>query len=94
MPQIGPLEIMLVAVIALIVFGPQRLPEIARSLGKGIAEFRRQASDIKSEFQSSLDSDDDADGESGPEDEQPAPPALPTSPASDQKDLPPASSGS
>lgn len=69
MPQIGPLEIMLVAVIALIVFGPQRLPEIARSLGKGIAEFRRQASDIKSEFESGLSPEDDA----GPEDEKPAP---------------------
>ena len=66
MPQIGPLEIMLVAVIALIVFGPQRLPEIAHSLGKGIAEFRRHARDIKSEFESGFDT---------PEDEQPGPEA-------------------
>lgn len=45
----------MVAVIALIVFGPQRLPEIARSIGKAIAEFKRQATDIRSEFESGLD---------------------------------------
>jgi len=38
--QVGPLEIMLVLGIALIVFGPKRLPELGRSLGKGIREFR------------------------------------------------------
>lgn len=46
---------MMVAVIALIVFGPQKLPEMARSIGKAIAEFKRQASDIRSEFESGLD---------------------------------------
>jgi sec-independent protein translocase protein TatA len=38
--NIGPLEIAIVLVIALIVFGPKRLPELGRSLGKGIREFR------------------------------------------------------
>lgn len=38
--QIGPLEIVLVLVIALLVLGPKRLPEAGRSLGKGIREFR------------------------------------------------------
>lgn len=56
----------MVAVIALIVFGPHRLPEIARSIGKAIAEFKRQATDIRAEFQSGLDVDD-------PEDEKPTP---------------------
>ena len=58
MPSIGPFEIMMVGVIALIVFGPNRLPEIARSIGKTIAEFRRQANDIRSEFQSGFDEDE------------------------------------
>lgn len=66
MPQIGAPEILLVAVIALIVFGPRRLPEIARSMGKSLAEFKRQASDLRSEFEAGLDV---------PEDEKPAPPA-------------------
>jgi sec-independent protein translocase protein TatA len=40
MPNIGPLEIGIVLIIALIVFGPKRLPELGKSLGKGIKEFR------------------------------------------------------
>jgi sec-independent protein translocase protein TatA len=38
--NIGPLELIVVLIIALIVFGPKRLPELGRSLGKGIREFR------------------------------------------------------
>ncbi len=40
MPNIGPLEICVVLIIALVVFGPKRLPELGRSLGKGISEFK------------------------------------------------------
>jgi sec-independent protein translocase protein TatA len=40
MPNIGFPEIIVVLIIALIVFGPKRLPELGRSLGKGIREFR------------------------------------------------------
>jgi sec-independent protein translocase protein TatA len=40
MPNVGPLELAIVLIIALIVFGPKRLPELGRSLGKGIREFR------------------------------------------------------
>ena len=38
--NIGPLEIVVVLIIALIVFGPKRLPELGNSLGRGIREFR------------------------------------------------------
>ena len=40
MPNIGPLEIVIVLIIALVVFGPKRLPELGRSMGKGIREFK------------------------------------------------------
>jgi sec-independent protein translocase protein TatA len=40
MPNVGPLEIALVLVIALVVFGPKRLPELGKSMGKGIREFK------------------------------------------------------
>jgi len=39
-PNIGPMEILVVLIIALVVFGPKRLPELGKSLGKGINEFR------------------------------------------------------
>lgn len=38
--NVGPLEILVVLIIALVVFGPKRLPELGNSLGKGIREFR------------------------------------------------------
>ncbi|HET6420549.1 MAG TPA: TatA/E family twin arginine-targeting protein translocase [Geobacteraceae bacterium] len=44
---IGMPELIIILVIALIVIGPQKLPEIARSLGKGLAEFKRAADDLR-----------------------------------------------
>ena len=43
----GMPEIIVILVIALIVIGPQKLPELAKSLGKGLAEFKRAAEDFK-----------------------------------------------
>jgi sec-independent protein translocase protein TatA len=40
MPNIGPMELIIVLAIALIVLGPKRLPEAGRSIGKGIREFK------------------------------------------------------
>lgn len=40
MPNVGPLELIVVLVIALVVLGPKRLPEVGRSLGRGIREFK------------------------------------------------------
>jgi sec-independent protein translocase protein TatA len=42
--NIGPLEIVIVLIIALIVFGPKRLPELGSSLGRGIREFKETIS--------------------------------------------------
>ena len=52
--NIGPLEIIVVLVIALVVFGPKRLPELGSSLGRGIREFRSTVTGEKD------DDDDDA----------------------------------
>lgn len=38
--NIGPLEVLVVLIIALVVFGPKRLPELGQSLGRGIREFK------------------------------------------------------
>lgn len=40
LPSIGPWELILILVIALIIFGPGKLPEVGKSIGKGIREFR------------------------------------------------------
>ncbi|GAM08546.1 sec-independent protein translocase protein TatA [Geobacter sp. OR-1] len=44
---IGMPELIIILVIALIVIGPQKLPDIARSLGKGLAEFKRASDDFR-----------------------------------------------
>lgn len=40
MPNIGPLEIAIVLIIALVIFGPSKLPELGKSAGKGFREFK------------------------------------------------------
>jgi sec-independent protein translocase protein TatB len=47
---IGPTELIVILVIALLVIGPKKLPDLAKSLGKGLAEFRRATSDITTEL--------------------------------------------
>lgn len=48
---IGPSELLVILVIALLVLGPRRLPELARSLGKALGEFRRATADISTELE-------------------------------------------
>ena len=47
MPTPGPLELVIILVIALIVLGPGRLPDVGSALGKSIREFRKASSDIQ-----------------------------------------------
>jgi sec-independent protein translocase protein TatA len=54
-PSIGAPELLVIIVLALIIFGPRRLPEIGRTVGKGMREFRRAASEIRSELEQDLD---------------------------------------
>jgi len=52
---IGLPELVVILVVALLVFGPNKLPEIARSLGRGLAEFRRASSELRQSFQEATD---------------------------------------
>jgi len=58
--NIGPEEIILILVIALIVFGPKRLPEIGRTVGKSLREFRKASDDIRQELSLHLDDEPEA----------------------------------
>jgi TatA/E family protein of Tat protein translocase len=55
---IGMPELIVIFVIALIIIGPKKLPDLARALGKGMAEFRKATSEIKA----NLDIDDELEG--------------------------------
>ncbi|MGH2629120.1 MAG: Sec-independent protein translocase subunit TatA/TatB [Actinomycetota bacterium] len=47
MLNIGPPELILIFVIALVIVGPQRLPELGRTIGKGLREFRKMQDEVK-----------------------------------------------
>ena len=57
---IGMPELLVILVVALVVLGPKRLPELARQLGKAVAEFRRQTTDVMEEFQTQMRLEDEA----------------------------------
>src|SRR5262245_26612772 len=54
MPQLGFSEMLVILVIALLVFGPKKLPELGKSLGKGIREFKKATNDLKSNWEDHL----------------------------------------
>ena len=58
MPQIGPLEIATVALIALLVFGPQKLPQLARSAARTLQGVRQAAADVKREVRAGMKEDE------------------------------------
>jgi Tat protein translocase TatB subunit len=54
---IGMQELLIILVIALIVVGPKKLPELAKSLGRGFAEFKRTADDFQSSMMAEVNTD-------------------------------------
>jgi sec-independent protein translocase protein TatA len=75
MPSLGPAEILVILVVALLVFGPNKMPEIARQVGKGFREFRRVQQHLKSELRDVVAEFDSPS--SAPAVEQQAVPMLP-----------------
>lgn len=61
---IGPWELILILAIALVVFGPGKLPEIGKSLGKGLQEFKRASEDLKEELKE--EGEDEAEKKEAP----------------------------
>jgi sec-independent protein translocase protein TatA len=56
--NIGPWELVLILLIALIVVGPGKLPDVARSLGKGLNEFKKATSGVRKEFENAIKTED------------------------------------
>jgi sec-independent protein translocase protein TatA len=74
---LGGLEMLVIFVLALMLFGGKRLPEVARGLGKSIREFRRAASGVEDEIRRAMDMDQSP---------KPRPPVRRTQPASTSED--------
>ena len=68
MPTPGPLELVIILVIALLILGPGKLPEVGSALGKSIREFRKASSDVQDAVSVNVDT-------------SPLPAAAPTTPA-------------
>ena len=53
--SIGMPELILIFIVALLVFGPRKLPEIGKSIGKGLAEFKRASDDLKKTIEQEME---------------------------------------
>jgi sec-independent protein translocase protein TatA len=85
MPSLGPAEILVILVVALLVFGPEKMPEIARQVGKGMREFRRVQEHLRSELRDVVSEfDASSDGVDG----TPAPAGIDPVPMLPAKDEP------
>jgi sec-independent protein translocase protein TatA len=86
---IGMPELLLILGLALIVLGPKKLPELAKALGKGLAEFRRATDELKSEFRQMEREVDEASADATVKDdsvlEKPAEPAAANSTSDSEK---------
>lgn len=54
MPNLGAPEILMILLVALLVFGPRKLPELGKSLGAGLREFRKSTQGLKEEFDGAM----------------------------------------
>src|SRR2546423_5044235 len=97
----GPGELLLVLVLALIVFGPDKMPEIARQIGKTVGELRRVSSEVTREIQRSIEDEPPRSGprivHQPPSVSPPAPEPIshtpPGAPIDEPRILPPSNGG-
>jgi len=83
---IGMTELLVILAVALVVFGPTRLPELARSLGRAMNEFRRASTDLRQTFREAVE-------EPKPAPAPQQPPASIAAPSSDPAEPAPAPTG-
>jgi len=58
LPGVGWQELIVVLVLALLIFGPGKLPEVGKALGKGINEFKRASRDVQKEINDAINEGD------------------------------------
>jgi sec-independent protein translocase protein TatA len=85
MLNIGPQELLIILVIALIVVGPQRLPALGRSIGRGLRELRKAQDEVKRTIQVNLDDEPPNGSSTTPAAARAAATAPPDGPATDPK---------
>jgi TatA/E family protein of Tat protein translocase len=74
--SIGMPELIIIFVVALIIFGPRKLPELGRSLGKSLSEFRRASNELRSTLEEEVRLEDERDSAIRSAQPAPAPPAT------------------
>jgi Tat protein translocase TatB subunit len=96
MPQLGPAEILVIILVALLVFGPQRLPGMMRQAGRGLAELRKFQDELRDELHNVMNQDDDEDESPASRPPESLPPPHGAAPAplpsAEHRPLPPAAS--
>ena len=83
MPTPGPLELVIILVIALLVLGPGKLPEVGASLGKSIREFRKASSDVQESVKVDVDTTPQPPAPAAPLAPSPAAPVQAPAPVAD-----------
>jgi TatA/E family protein of Tat protein translocase len=96
--SIGMPELIIILVIALIIFGPRKLPELGRSLGRSIGEFKRASNELRNTLEEEIRIEDQREQRDAIRNEQdsavaaatppstPAPPVAPAAPAKEPVD--------
>ena len=96
MPTPGPLELVIILVIALLILGPGKLPDVGAALGKSIREFRKASSDVQDAVKVNVDTSplpNTLSSQSVPN-ETPTPAPTATPPAAPADAAPPVAAGS
>ncbi len=83
--SIGMPELIIIFVIALIIFGPRKLPELGRSLGKSLAEFKRASNELKNTLEEEIRLDEQRSTTEAAKAKEPAASSTPASHADEHE---------